>query len=182
MRAYTYFMVVISTAILLALGVMALLYASNLLSSTIVNYFAEEGKWIVGIVGAFFVLLALGEVYTGGRLLKQEPAVSFENPLGEVKISYSALEDYLKRMVTGEIRGVKKVRAKLGEGRSGLNVTITAEVEEEENIPRLTNGLQERVSSYLKDTLGITSLSQIRVHIVRLSPPRPEKLPKEEEE
>ncbi len=175
MRVYTYFMVVVSTVILLVLGLLAVLYSSNLLSPQITGFFTGEGKWITGVIGAIFLILALGEVYTGGKLLRKEPAVSFENPLGEVRISYTALEDYLKRMVVGEIGGVKRVKAKLSEGRGGLQVIISAEVEEEQNIPRLTNGLQDRVTSYLKDTLGITSLSQVKVHIVKLTPSRKEK-------
>lgn len=171
MKAYTYFMAIISTAILLAMGVLALLYTSNLLSPSITTYLTGTGKWVPGVVGTIFILLALGEIYAGSKAIRQEPAVSFENPLGEVRISYSAMEDYIRRLVVQEIKGVKRVRANVKESRAGVNVGVKVEVEDGQNIPRLANGLQERVSSYLKDVLGIASLSQVKVHINRISPP-----------
>ncbi|NOZ64286.1 MAG: alkaline shock response membrane anchor protein AmaP [Caldiserica bacterium] len=182
MKAYTYFMAIVSTAILLALGVLAFLYTSNVLSPSIVNYFTGTGKWVLSIIGAVFILLALGEMYAGTKAMRQEPAVSFENPLGEVRISYSAMEDYIRRLVVQEIKGVKRVRAQVRESRGGVNVTVKAEVQDGQNIPRLTNGLQERVSSYLKDILGIASLAQVRVHITRISPPKEKEEVKEEVE
>ena len=174
MRAYTYFMVIISTAILLALGVFALLYTSGLLSSSIISYFKGEGKWALSLTGAIFILLSLGEMYAGGKILREEPAVSFDNPLGEVRISYSAIEDYIQRLVSNEIKGVKRVRTKVNESHAGVGISVRVEVKDGEDIPRLANGLQERVSSYIKDVLGITSLSQVKVHVARISSGREE--------
>ncbi len=171
MKAYTYFMAVFSTLILLVLGVFALLYYFGTLSPQLTEFLTGNGKWVFAVVGVVFILLALGEIYTGGKSLTQEPAVSFSNPLGEVKITYSALEDYIRRVAQSS-HEILHLKPKVREGRQGLEVEVRVVVTEEVNIPRMTGSLQDLILRNLKESIGIENVAQVKVHVSKIASPK----------
>ena len=169
MRAYSYFMLVVSTIILLVLGISCVLFYNQSLPGVITSFLRGSGRWTVGIGGIVFTLLAVGEIYIALKGLGKTPAVAFSNPLGEVRVAYNALEGYIKGL-SAEIPEISAITSRVTAGRDGIEIHNQVVVEKDVNIPEVTTRLQDLVSKYVKDVLGIEDVAAIKVYINKISP------------
>ncbi|HIE44549.1 MAG TPA: alkaline shock response membrane anchor protein AmaP [Candidatus Omnitrophica bacterium] len=170
MKAYSCVMLTIATIVFLIGGIFCLVaYGRGIPSAdTIANFLVDNTLWII-IGGAVFTLLGIGEIYFALKNLGRVPAVAFSNPLGEVRIAYNALEDYI-RSLSEEIPEVKDVKPQVVAGREGVEIYSRVVVERDVNLPEVTSRFQDLVSKYMKDVLGIEDISSIRVYIQKISP------------
>jgi len=128
-----------------------------------------SGRWVVGIGGIVLVLLAVGEIYVALKGLGKAPAVAFSNPLGEVRVAYNALEGYVRNL-SSEIPEISTIIPRIKAGRDGIEIHNQVAVEKDVNIPEVTTKLQDLVSKYVKDVLGIEDVVAIKIYINKISP------------
>ena len=168
MKVYNGIMIVLATIIFVALGACLIFIGAGIISPELIDSFFHEYNYIVLISGLVLVLMSIFEIYFGMKNLHKMPSVAFDNPLGQVKISYDALEDYIKSLST-EISEIKDVKPQILAGRDGLYVHARLIVEKDVNIPEVTSRFQDLVSRYVKDVMGIESISAVRVYIQKIS-------------
>ena len=172
MKVYNGFILFIATLLFIALGVGLILFAAmeeqttRLLSAP--DSFLRINSGLISLVGAGFILLAIGEIVFWLNSLNRMPVVAFNNPLGEVRVAYDALEEYIRNL-SSEIYEIKDAKPQIIANREGIEIHARLIVERDVNLPELTARFQDLVSRYIKDVMGIENITEIKVYIQRIA-------------
>ena len=156
----------ISVLIFLALGIALGCQAFQFISFS--DWLAGQ-EWSCGILGLSLIILGLAGIALYLREVQPEPAVAFENPDGEVKVTLSAIEDFVRRL-TGKMDDVRELKPKVVMTKKGLEIRNRVVLEPNVNIPQVSLGIQEMIKRYLQEVLGITGMSTIKVLVVKIAP------------
>lgn len=165
MRVYNGFMLFLATVVFIGLGVLLILFSLDVI--TVDTLVAQHGFKIL-IAGIIFALLGIAEIIIAVQSLNKMPVVAFSNPLGEVRVAYDALEGYVKSLST-EIHEIKDAKPQVVAGRDGIEIHARLVVERDVNLPELTAKFQDLVSRYVKDVMGIDSITAIKVYVQRIA-------------
>ena len=168
MRVYNGFMLVVATVVFIALGVCLILFSLFKLDVITVDALVKLHSSKVLIVGIVFALLGIVEIIMAMKNLNKMPVVAFSNPLGEVRVAYDALEGYVKSL-SKEIHEIKDAKPQVVAGRDGIEIHARLVVERDVNLPELTAKFQDLVSRYVKDVMGIDSITSIKVYVQRIA-------------
>mgnify|MGYP000651505968 CR=1 FL=1 len=98
---------------------------------------------------------------------RKTTSISLRNPLGEVEVSQRAICDFIQR-VGKEVEGVEDLKAKVKSEEEGIDVDLTLSAHAQGEIPRLIDELQTVVKNYLKNTVGIENVREIRVKVGKI--------------
>jgi hypothetical protein len=162
MRAFNILM--IALVLLLALAVGAALLGLSLwpgLAQTRLQLALPGGltldspdlRFTLGLAGAGVLFLCAIAVFGNLSSRRWERTVVFHNPLGEVMVSLSALED-LGRLARADVPGVKDLKLRVLAHRRGLKATAKVVLFADANLPGTTEAVQEAVRRRLQDVVG----------------------------
>ena len=192
MRLFRSLGILIHTLIYLAIGGALISLALNLFSigdvTSIVNYAYTDANAKLGfmITGALLVLFGLVTAHISLSRMQTEKTIAFENPEGQVTVSLSAIEDFIKKSVR-HLSEVKELRSSVTASKKGINIVCKATIFADSNIPETTERLQGIVKAKVRDMLGVEETINIKVNVTKISlkgkqdaPPKEQ--PKEDEE
>jgi len=165
MRVYNGFMLVVATTVFILLGVSMILFSMDVIT---IDALVKQHGFKILVVGIVFALLGITEIIMAVKSLNKMPVVAFSNPLGEVRVAYDALEGYVKSLST-EIHEIKDAKPQVVAGRDGIEIHARLVVERDVNLPELTSKFQDLVSRYVKDVMGIDSITTIKVYVQRIA-------------
>ncbi|MBU0534052.1 MAG: alkaline shock response membrane anchor protein AmaP [Candidatus Omnitrophica bacterium] len=165
MRVYNGFMLFLATVVFITLGVLLILLSLDVIT---VDALVKDHSFKILIGGISFALLGIAEIIIAVQSLNKMPVVAFSNPLGEVRVAYDALEGYVKSLST-EIHEIKDAKPQVVAGRDGIEIHVRLVVERDVNLPELTSKFQDLVSRYVKDVMGIDSITAIKVYVQRIA-------------
>jgi hypothetical protein len=118
------------------------------------------------IVALMIISLLLARIIYGRQ--EKERIISFDNPLGRVTISLSAIEDLIRRMAS-LIPQIKELKPEIKSSKKGLEADIKLVLRTDVNIPEMTADLQDRIKRKVHDVVGAEERVNIRVHVVKIS-------------
>ncbi len=125
-----------------------------------------------GTIAAFTVAAIMIISFVLARIIygrqEQERIITFDNPLGRVTISLSALEDLIRRMVVRSPQ-IKEIRPDIASSKKGLKVDIRLVLRSDVNIAELTADLQEMIKRKIQDVIGKEERVTVRVHVIKIS-------------
>jgi len=119
------------------------------------------------VIGGIFVLLGVLAPYRMSKGIKKNRVVSFQNPDGEVSVSLSAIEDYIRKVARG-IPGIRDMRSHVDIGRRGVNIITSVSMAAGANIPEVTEKIQAEVKEKVRAMLGIDENINMKIHISKL--------------
>lgn len=161
-----------SIIILVALGMYLIYFAFGGASVDQVYTFLKimEGKRAVaGMVGIVILAIGCSLVVMTLRRFSREPSMAFQNPEGEVRVAFGAIEDYIRRL-GGKLTEVREMHPQVLATREGLEIYNRIVLEPNTNIPEATSRIQEMIRKYVEDVLGIKDIVAIKVLIVKIAP------------
>jgi len=126
----------------------------NILSNVQTRFYWLIGAWVLFVI-AFVTLVAFSIRIGGFR------GVSRRNEIGEFKISIHAIEN-IALAEARRISGLKVLKTPVQKMDKGVYVTVKASAMMDENIPELSQAIQDRVK------LAIENSTQIKVIEVRV--------------
>lgn len=126
-----------------------------------------EREFLTGVIGGVMVLLGLIVIFVAIQSVRPEEAVSIQNPEGEVRITFSAIEELLRK-ASRQIDGVKEIRPKVIAGKKGLEIFNRVSVGMGVSIPQVTVRIQDMVKSQVKGVLGIEEIAAIRIYVNKI--------------
>jgi uncharacterized alkaline shock family protein YloU len=191
MKLRAKFFLILFGAMLVAMGVLLILYTWGIVDqSDIQKLYAGLGRVIpvkilytsVGAIMILFVFLSLNFVWSG---MEAERNIAFKTEYGEVLITLSAIEEYIRRFLKEkpDIKDVRvKVMAKKIARKRGLLVAVKTAVIPEVNLPTLTEGLQEDLKKKIQEMLGLEEPVIIKVYISKIGEKKKKGREEEEEE
>jgi uncharacterized alkaline shock family protein YloU len=174
MKFFRGLVIAVYTLIFLVVGGVLISLALNFLSSDeligAINYIYNDQniKLSLGIAGAIFILGGLLSANVSLGKMQMEKTIAFENPEGQVTVSLSAIEDFIKKSVR-QLPEVKEMRANVTASKKGINIKCRATIFADSNIPEITERIQSMVKSRVHDMLGVEETINIKIHIIKIS-------------
>ncbi|MBD3296920.1 MAG: alkaline shock response membrane anchor protein AmaP [Candidatus Omnitrophica bacterium] len=163
--------------ILLALDLYTAADLGDMLAVTV--YQDITVKTIVGAAGGVFILIGIFAPYRMGKKLKKDRVISFSNPDGEVSVSLSAIEDYIKK-IARTIPGIRDLKARVDVTKKGIDVVIAVSLSAGANIPEVTELIQMEVRSRVQSMIGVEEKINVTMHINRIEGSKQPELPSAE--
>ena len=162
------------TVVFLAMGMIFIAVSLNLITQeTLVDaistlYAATNIRLILGLVGLLLIFISLMVVqFTMGKI-QREKTIAFENPDGQVTISLSAIEDFIKRALK-QLPEVKELKPSVRAGKKGITIINKVTLFSDVHIPETTEKIQNIVKSRVQDMLGVEEPINIKVHVVKIA-------------
>jgi len=131
-------------------------------------YASSNTRMAIGFVGALLIFISILVVQITVGKMHREKTIAFENPDGQVTISLTAIEDFIKRALK-ELPEVKELRPSVKAGKKGIKIINRVTLYSDINIPETTERIQNIVKTRVQDMLGVEEPINIRVHVVKIA-------------
>jgi len=123
----------------------------------------------VGMVGLLLIVYSIVALQVALGTLQREKTIAFENPSGQVTISLSAIEDFIRR-TSDHLPEVRELRANVTASKKGINIINRAVIYSDSNIPEVTEKIQSMLKNKIQEMLGIEEAINIKIHIAKIVP------------
>jgi hypothetical protein len=130
-------------------------------------YSSTNVKLSLGIVGLLLIFISILVAQLVMGKIQREKTIAFENPDGQVTISLTAVEDFIKRAIK-QLPEVKELRPNVRASKKGIMVINRVTLFSDVNIPEVTAKIQNIVKTRVQDMLGIDEPINIKVHVVKI--------------
>jgi hypothetical protein len=124
---------------------------------------------LLGLAGGLLLLAGVAVVWANLSQRRYERIVVLRNPLGEVLVSLTALED-LGRLVKAEVPGVKDLRLRIRAGRRGISADARVVLQGDVDVAQASEAVQAGVRRRLQQVLGADQDLRPRVMVSKLLP------------
>jgi len=174
------FVLMIFGLIYLIAGVVMILYSAGVVGAGEMGFIADKLNAfipldiLVGITGGVLIILVvslLNFVWSG---VEAERNIAFKTEYGDVLVSLSAIEDYVRKLLKEE-PDIKDLRTKVSARKRGLVVLLKAVMLSETNIPNITERIQSNLRVKVQEMLGMEEPIVIKVHISKIGEKEKEK-------
>ena len=121
------------------------------------------------LTGAGLVLLNWVIAQLTIAKLRRQKTIAFENPDGQVTVSLSAIEDFVRRSAK-ELPEVKELRSDVIAGKGRIQVRARVTLWSEAHIPEVTERIQSLIKSRVQEMLsGVEEPVHVRVHVAKIA-------------
>lgn len=131
-------------------------------------YATTNTRLIMGVTGVLLIFISLLVMLIALGKLQREKTIAFENPDGQVTISLTAIEDFIKRALK-QLPEVKELRPNVTAGKKGITIVNRVTLFSDINIPETTEKIQNLVKARVQDMLGVEESISIKVHVVKIA-------------
>lgn len=175
MRALAAVVIFICTLVFAALG--GILVALSLDLFTLQNltdflrlaFEIENINLIIGGLGLFLIVASICIAQISFGRMQREKTIAFDNPDGQVSVSLSAIEDFIKRLSSG-MSEVKDLRSNVVAGKKGIEINVRVSLWADANIPESTESIQAIIKNRIQEMLGIEETIIVKVHVGKIVP------------
>ena len=120
------------------------------------------------ICGILIILVSLWYIQLMIVKFQREKTIAFNTPDGQVTISLSAIEDFIRKMAR-QVTEVKELKPDVVAGRKGVTAKCKVTLWADANIPDVAERLQAIVRRRLQDMLGLAEPIVVRVHVTKIA-------------
>lgn len=167
MNKFSGFLTVLSIVFLIVIGGGIMAHNFRMIDIGEIVFIYGTVFWTV-LAGAAMFLLGVIAAVLGLSAKRPEKSFSVQNPDGEIRITFGAIEEMLRKS-TSHIEGIEDIRPRVLEGKRGLEIVSRVSVTEDVSIPQITMRLQEVIKSQVRDVLGIEEMGAVRTHIYKIA-------------
>jgi hypothetical protein len=128
---------------------------------------------LLGLSGGLLLLGVLAAAWGTVSQRRYERIIVLRNPLGEVQVSLTALED-LGRLVKAEVSGVKDLKLRIRAGRRGISADARVVLQGDVDVAQVSEAVQASVRRRLQQVVGLDQDVRPRVMVSKLLPGNPE--------
>lgn len=164
MKFFNTVIIIINTLLFLVAGAIGVCLFFN--PELAGNVGSEIKKYVAGsnapvkisilIFSLFLILIALMTIIGNIEKRRMERNVLLESPMGDIKVSLSAIEDFSK-IVKNQVQGVKDIKGKVYSKKNGLKVIAKVTLYSDRAVSDVTQEVQEAIIKYIQYTLGIVA-------------------------
>ncbi len=162
------------TLVFFLIGGLLIIIATNIIPlSRIIDtlniiYTNTDVRLILGVTGGLLIFISLMVVQITVGLIHKEKTIAFENPDGQVTISLTAIEDFIKRSMK-QLAEVKESRPSVRASKKGITIINKVVLFSDTNIPETTEKIQSIVKSRVQDMLGVEEPIEIQVNVIKIA-------------
>ena len=174
MRVVSNLTIIFYSLFFFVIGASLVLMAFNVLSQDMINYtldfiyMNQDMRLVVGITGGLLIIVTLLVIQVVFGRMQMERTIAFENPDGQVTISLSAIEDFIKRL-TKQLPSIKELKPSVIATKKGVDITIRLILHSDVSIPEVTEQVQNLIRGRIQDMLGIEEPIFVKIHIAKIA-------------
>ncbi len=121
----------------------------------------------LGITGVLLIVFSMiGLQFTLGKM-QREKTIAFSNPDGQVTVSLSAIEDFIRKAAK-QVEEVKELKSDVIASKKGIQITAKVILWADTNIPETTERIQQLIKTRLQEMLSIEAPIYIKVHVSKI--------------
>ena len=176
----------------IAIGVFLIALGMGIISiETVLSYITDITTLEfsnLGMIGIGFLLILIRLFLLFSRRKKKaidkDKYISFDNPEGQVLVSVSAIEDFIKKVGRG-FSQIREIVPKVIANSGGVVIKMKVILWAGGNIPAFSEELQREMKTQIQDVLGIENVQKIDLTISEIAEKKGsggKKAEKEEEE
>lgn len=177
-----FFLVIfVSVGLLLIAVALRLIPSESILNALDYIYAARDlrvGIFTIGVV-VIFISIATYQ-FTAVRIQRQKN-IAFDNPDGQVSISLSAIEEFIRR-IGFSIPEVKDLKSDCIATKKGIDISTKVVFWSDANIPEVTERIQSLIKGRVQEMLGVDEPIIIKVHVTKIATREEATQPKKEKE
>lgn len=128
---------------------------------------AENIRMILALTGSLLILINISIAQLSIGKSKKHKTIAFENPYGQVTLSLSAIEDYIKKL-TNKMTEIKEIKTNITASKAGIEIVAKTILYSGINIPEATEKIQNVIRLRLQEILGIEGKVSIKIHITKI--------------
>ncbi|MBL7084734.1 MAG: alkaline shock response membrane anchor protein AmaP [Candidatus Omnitrophica bacterium] len=154
---------------------------TNLLTQT---FQVQNIHLIIAGIGLFLIIASISTAQITLGKMQREKTIAFNNPDGQVTVSLSAIEDFIKRL-SSSMTEIRDLRSNVIAGKKGIEINARVSLWADVNIPQITETIQVIIKNRIQEMLGIEEPIMVRMHvgkIVQKEKMRAKKKEKQEQE
>ena len=131
-------------------------------------HFFGFSRLTAAIIGALLISISiLYAAHLLSGIFKKEKGILFDGKSGVTTVSFSAIEDIVKR--TGsQFLDIREIKPRVVVKKKGLDVSLNVAFYSGVNIPELTERMQLLIKDQLRDMLGIEGEIKVKIHITKM--------------
>ena len=183
MRVVSNLTIIFYSIFFFVIGVCLVLTSFNIISKDIVTYTMDfiytnhDMRLGIGAIGALMIIVTLLVIQIVIGKMQMERTIAFDNPDGQVTISLSAIEDFIKRL-TRQLSEIKELKPTVIATKKGVDIMTRLVLYSDTNIPEVTERVQNIIKGKIQEILGIEESIFVRVHIAKIAHREEPKEPK----
>ena len=131
-------------------------------------YTTRDIRLILGLTGILLIFISIAVLQVAMGKIQREKTIAFENPDGQVTISLTAIEDFIRRALR-QMPEVKELKPNVRASKKGISIINRVILFSDINIPETTEKIQNIVKTRVQDMLGVDEPINIRVHVVKVA-------------
>ncbi len=173
MKTLGIFVVFVCTLVFAILGGLLIAFSFNLFTLQDLTVFLGQTlqlqniHLIIGGAGLFLIIASIFIAQVTLGKMQREKTIAFNNPDGQVTVSLSAIEDFIKRL-SSDMAEIKDLRSNVVAGKKAIEINIRLSLWAEANIPETTEKIQAAIKGRIQEMLGIEEPIVVRVHVGRI--------------
>lgn len=161
------------TLVFLLLGGLFIFISLNAIPKDLITatldaiYETSNVRLSLGITGILLIFISIMVLQITMGKIKREKTIAFENPDGQVTISLTAIEDFIKRAIK-QLPEVKELKPNVRASKKGITIINKVILFSDIHIPETTEKIQNIVKTRVQDMLGVEEPINIKVHVVKI--------------
>lgn len=185
MRVLTILTITLYAVLLVAIGILFISLSFQLISPLDISgtldvvQQSKNARMFLGVIGTILIIISIGIVQFFMNKMRREKTIAFNNPDGQVTISLTAIEDFIRR-VAKQINDIKDIKSDVIASKKGVNITTRVTLWSDANIPDVTERIQGMIKTRLQEMLGIEETITVSVNVAKIVQKEESSLKKEE--
>ncbi len=173
MSIFSGIVLVFYTFVFMLLGSLLIAYALHLKQiidlTAIFDYVRSiPNLWFTsGGVGLLMIFISLSVLKLALTKFQRERTIAFLNPDGQVTISLSAIEDFIKR-ISSNLNEIKELRPNVKAARKFIDISCRITLWSDANIPDATEKIQNLIRTKVQEMLGVEEQVMVKIHVVKI--------------
>jgi len=183
MRILGVALVFICTVVFVVIGTLCVAFSFDLFTLENLTDFLNQAfqiqdlGLIIGGIGLFLVIASIFIAQITLGRMQREKTIAFNNPDGQVTVSLSAIEDFVKRL-SSNISEIRELRSNVVANKNGVEINTRVSLWADINIPETTENIQTIIKNRIQEMLGIEEPIIVRVHVAKIISKEEKKRPK----
>lgn len=174
MKFFTFFGLVFNTVFFILVALLIFGFAVNVITPLAVfNVLVDfqqslNSRAILVLIGILIVLISISFAQSVIGKMQREKNIAFSTSAGKIIITLAALEDLIRRLAQ-QVPEIKNLRPEVIVKKKEIQVNLRIDLRSENNIPDLTERLQELVKDKIRDMLrGIDEPILVNIHVAKI--------------
>ncbi len=135
----------------------------------------------VAVTGGLLILISIAAYQFTVARIERQKNIAFNNPDGQVTISLSAIEEFIKR-IGSSLPEVKELKSDCIATKKGIDISTRVIFWSDANIPEATEKIQGLIRARIQEMLGIDEPIIVKVHVTKIAPRQEPKQSKKEKD